>query len=142
MRNISITRALAVYIKNHDCQFLIQGEPEPAAFMFSPEAFLPILAMHADLASRSLLGHPLGITFEEDEQALFGVRSIVPALTGDEISVLRATFFTSALHQVFGLAKDVKEIECVPVFDAYKDGFLNYLEKGVVKWPVAIVSHR
>ncbi len=135
-----MTRMLAIYASAHGCEFTIRGQVEPAVLIFGPEVFLPIIAMQADLDASFALGHDLGIEYEQDEQGLFGICAKVNSLTGDEISVLRASFFAHAAHKIFGISKSVQTIECEPVFEAYKDGLIQYIEKhGALKWPVATV---
>lgn len=143
MRAISITRALAAYVEQHDCAFTVNGEYEPAVLLFSPEVFLPVIALHANMNAMALLGRPLGVEFAADEQSLLGVSVRVDPLTGDEISALRVLFFTHALHEIFGLSKDAREIECAPVFEVYEYGLMNHAERnGVMQWPVTTVSPR
>lgn len=143
MRAISITRALAIYARQHRCEFTINGVAEPAVLLFSPEVLLPVLALHADVNARAMLNCKLGVEFIQDDRALLGVSANVDPLTGDEISVLRVAFFTRAMHQIFGLAENVTQIECAPVFEAYQDGLMSYIEQtGELKWPLATVLHR
>jgi len=138
-----MTRVLAEYARQHGCVFTVNGKPEPEAFLFSPEVFLPVIAMHANMAALSILNKPLGLQFNTDDQALFGVSVSVDPLTGDEISVMRVGFFTCALHQVFGLAPEIGQIECAPVFEAYQHGLMHHIERsGGMQWPLATVSPR
>jgi hypothetical protein len=140
-REISMTRALCAYVKQYGCDFYFAGNREPAAMLLSEQAFLPAIAMQADLAARSALGAPLGIKFEANEISFLGVAVEVQPLTGDEASMLRIAFFTKAMHEIFGISSDVKQIECAPVFEAYRDGLLSYIEtNGGHKWPIATVS--
>lgn len=143
MRAISITRALANYAEKHDCVFTINGSVESTVLLFGPEVFLPVVAMHANMNSMKLLGRPLGVDFSIDNGSLLGVSVRVDPLIGNEISALRIMFFSHAMHEIFGLSKDIYEIECEPIFHAYGDGLLNYAEiNGEMKWPATIVSPR
>lgn len=138
-----MTRALAIYAKQFDCVFTVNGEVEPAVFLFSPECFLPVIAMHADMNAQSLLGRPLGISFNNDEQALLGLSVDVSPLTGDEISVLRAVFFAHAMHQIFGLSQGIRQVECLPVFEAYQQGLFQHINQNEgMRWPIAAVLPR
>ena len=102
MRSISITRALANYVEKHDCVFTILGNVEPTVLLFAPEAFLPVVAMHANMNSMKLLGRPLGVDFCLDEGSLLGVSVRVEPLTGNEMSALRIMFFSHAMHEIYG----------------------------------------
>lgn len=141
-RALSISRVLATYARSIGCTFTVDGKPEPAVFLLSPELLLPVVALHADAQARALLGHPLGVKFEADEHSLLGTRANVPPLTGDAISALRVTFFTHSATRIFGIAQNVR-IECLPVLEAYRDGLLAHIERaGRIEWPMATVSPR
>ena len=136
-------RALAHLARQQRCRFTIMGEPEPAIVMLAPEAFLPILAIHADAKCRELLGRPLpGVEIREDADATLGVYAAVDALTGDGDSAFRVALFTHSARQIFGMAENVS-IEFGPIYDAYRDGLLAYVQRGgAVSWPMAQVSPR
>lgn len=138
-----MTRVLASYINQYNCVFTFQGEAEPVSQLFSPEVFLPVVAMHAEILAGTVLGCPLGIEFLSDEKSLFGVLVNVAPLTGDELSIFRATFFIHAVHQIFGLSKEIEQIECAPVFEAYEHGLLHHVEQtGEIQWPIATAFPR
>lgn len=136
-----MTRLLAIYASGSGTQFTIGGQVEPAVLIFAPEVFLPVIAMQADMDACFALGKGLGIEYAEDAQGLFGVSARIPALTGDEMSVIRAAFFARAAQQIFGLSPQAQFIECEPVFNAYREGLMSYVEQtGGLTWPVAQVS--
>jgi len=142
MRAISISRALAMHAAQLRCRFLVNGDEEPALVLLSPEVFLPVVALHADMQARNLAGTPLGVRFREDDQSLLGVSVDVPNLCGDEASVLRLLFFADAAKKIFGLHEDAR-IECAPVFEAYQHGLMNHIQRtGAITWPMAQVSPR
>jgi hypothetical protein len=142
MRAFSMTRALAVFARQRGCRFTVEGQAEAAILVMSPEVFLPVVALHADHAARTLLAQPLQIEFREDPMALLGVYANVPPLTGDEQSALRAAFFFHAARQIFGIDENVT-IECGPVYRAYENGLLAHVQKtGTITWPMAAVSLR
>jgi hypothetical protein len=143
LRSISVTRALAFLARARRCQFLVAGEVESAIVIMAPEAFLPVVALHADAKCRELLGQPLrGVGFRQDPDAMLGVYASVEPLTGDEDSVLRIAFFAQSAKQIFGIDDDVS-IECAPVFAAYRNGLMEHVQKGgPTSWPLARVSQR
>jgi len=143
LRSMSVTRALAFIARTRRCQFLVAGEIEPAIVIMAPEAFLPVVALHADAKCRELLGRPLaGVGFRQDADAMLGVYASVAPLTGDEESVLRIVFFAQSAKQIFGIDDDVR-IECAPVFEAYRNGLMEHVQKGGrTSWPLARVSQR
>ena len=142
MRSISMSRMLAVFAAQQNCVFTVNGALEEGALVMAPELFLPAITQHADASARSLLGMPLGVTYQTDPESLLGVRAEVPDVTGDEISVVRAAFFTAAAVRIFGIAPHAR-VECAPVFAAYQNGLLSHLEQtGPLKWPMAAVLQR
>lgn len=141
-RALSMTRLLAAFARKRRCEFTVEGRPEPAVLLLSPEVFLPVVALHADARSRALLDHSLVLEFVPDAQALLGVRVKVPPLSSDAISTLRATLFVNSAVEIFGIAQDAR-IECMPVFEAYRDGLMAHVERtGGMQWPMAAVSPR
>lgn len=137
-RSIEMRRVLSAVANLYGAKFLVQGSPEPAIAIFSPEALLPVVALHAQMEASASLGLELGIEFEHDDEALLGVVVNVPALTGDSMSVMRGTLMLQAAHRVFGLAEGV-QIEVLPVIERY-DGSLIQRAGEKISWPVAQVS--
>lgn len=143
LRSISVTRALALYTRQRGCMFTAGGEPEPALVVMAPEAFLPVLALHADAKCRELMGRNLpGVEIREDASAMLGVYAAIDPLTGDDDSTFRIAMFTHSAIQIFGIA-DGMSIECAPIYEAYRDGLMAHVQKGgLVSWPMAQVSPR
>lgn len=156
-RAISVDRALVAYCRHRQMRFVVEGLPEACARVMMPEAFLPVVAMHAELSALDLLrpAHApavvrdladflegdrtaesrrmlLGTQLRQDPMALFGVLATVPALTGDGQGSLRAALFVHALHTVFGYATD-RPVEVGGVFARYSgpagQGLKGILEK-------------
>jgi hypothetical protein len=142
-RAISVDRALVAYCRHRQIRFQVDGQPEPSARIMMPEAFLPVVALHAELSALDLL-HPsaapevvrdlagfldgdrgvecrrllLGTQLRQDSMALFGVLATVPPLTGDGQGSLRAAMFVHALHTVFGYAIE-RSVEVSGVYARY-----------------------
>jgi hypothetical protein len=156
-RSISVDRALVAYCRHRQMRFLVEGHPEPSARIMMPEAFLPVVALHAELSAIDLLRPEaapaavrelsgfldgerasesrrmlLGTQLRQDSMALFGVLATVPPLTGDGQGSLRAALFVHALHTVFGYATD-RPVEVGGVFARYSgpagQGLKGILEK-------------
>lgn len=142
-RSISVDRALVAYCRHRQMRFLVEGQPEPTARIMMPEAFLPVLALHAELCALDLMRPAeaptvirelssfldgerggecrrmlLGTQLRQDSMALFGVLATVPPLTGDGQGSLRAALFVHALHTVFGYATE-RPVEVVAAFARY-----------------------
>lgn len=142
-RSVTLTRMLAQLAREYRCTFSMGGEPEAPIVLMSAQAFLPVIALHADVKCRELLKRPLhGIEFRNDPAALLGVYAAVEPLTGDEESVIRAGFFTHAALTIFGIGNDMV-VECMPVYEAYRSGLATHLQNGgSPSWPMARVSPR
>lgn len=140
MRALSIERVLAAYCRQKKSRFLVSGRPEPGIRVFAPEAFLPVVALHAELAAKDLFGSQatLGSEFRPDDRALFDVFVRVPPARSDEAGVLRTLLYLHAAHKVFGLREG--SIECAPVFKRYKTGLSERLSEEIPSWPLAQIS--
>lgn len=130
MRSIPVERALSGYCRERGARFLVAGAPEPAIRVLSPEAFLPIVAVHAEMAAFEAMSagraggapqctaFPLGSYLRDDEDALFGIFARVEPLTGGGTGSFRGAMFVYALHKVFGWTMQ-RPIECTGVFERY-----------------------
>lgn len=129
---------MAVYCRSRKCRFYVDGQPQPVFRVLSPELFLPVIALQAELGARQMFGREasLGTEFVRDDDALLGVFARVAPIRADDGSVLRALLFTHALNKVFGIA-DEAHIECAPVYNEYRDGAIARLAQGAIKWPLA-----
>jgi len=144
-RAIPVGRALASYCRERKMRFVVSDSPEPAIRVLMPESFMPVLAIHAEVAAVELLRPgvgapsvrivsdtiyrglsspgtharlPLGTQVREDEGALFGVLATVPPLSGDGRGSLRAALFVYALHKIFGFGAD-RTIELSSIYSRY-----------------------
>jgi hypothetical protein len=142
-RAISVDRALVAYCRHRQIRFLVDGQPEPSARIMMPEAFLPVVALHAELSALDLMRPTaapkvvrelsgfldgdkgvecqrllLGTQLRQDSMALFGVLATVPPLTGDGQGSLRAAMFVHGLHAVFGYAAE-RSVEVSGVYARY-----------------------
>ena len=134
LRSLPVERILAAFCREQRMRFLVNGTPAPAIQVLSPEAFLPVIAVHAELSAGELLrktGHfqpparPLGTVIKPDESALLHCYAKVPGITGDGYGTLRITMFVHALLKVFGTGG--AKLETAPIFERYESGLLAQL---------------
>lgn len=140
-RSVDMRRVLATMSRQMGIEFVVAGTPEPAISVFSNEALMPVVGLHAQVKAKETLGINLGIELEKDDQALLGVYCRLPMVGPDSMGVLRACFLTQAAHRIFGMEPNV-QIEVAPVIERYINGLAGgeHLEKS--GWPVALVSPR
>ncbi|MEJ8837570.1 hypothetical protein [Ramlibacter sp. AN1133] len=124
----------------HDCSFTLRGAELAAEHVMAPEMFLPMVAGTAMDDGRYLAGIDLGCGLRVDDGSLFGVRSVVPHLTGHIADVMRALFFMHAARKVFGL----RERACIDLTASYEvmNGQFQSLrqalgsQQGEIPWPL------
>ncbi len=122
-RSFSVSRMLASHVRNLGCEFLVNGTPHPPVAILAEDAFLPIVAVLADIEFRALLGLAPGVVFKSTEDSLFGASVKVDDLTPDMLSVFRGLIYIDTARRVFGLEKG-RQIECAPLFETYKSGLM------------------
>jgi hypothetical protein len=149
MRSCTISRLLATMSRQLSCRYTVDGQPQSSLLLLAPEALLPVLAFHASLRARYLLGRDIGVDIRPDSSALLGMYADVPPVRDDPQSVIRALFFVDALKKVFGVHDGEGgrwiNVECLPVYEHYKNGFLPPEEVSQdsqegPQWPLAIVT--
>jgi hypothetical protein len=141
IQSLSMERVLASYLRARRVKLLADGQPQAAILMLSPEALLPVVAMHAEMAVKELFGRQvsLGVQFRPDDAAMFGVYAKVPPIRSDVQSVLRALMFIYATNKVFQITAG-QHIECQPIYDHYRNGSLAGMldnPDARVEWPLA-----
>lgn len=125
-RAISARRLLARLLSDMGVEFTVDGRPTPAFVIMGEDAFLPAVAIQADVLSRSLLGKPFGAVFRESENAVLGVWASVGECTADGSGMLRAALLFQAACEAFGLKQGEAAVcECAPVFRKYRDGLIS-----------------
>lgn len=80
-------------------RFILNGRPMTAEEVFAPTGLLPAIARRADQLSSLCLGYGIGISFEEAEGSILGVK-----VSFDEITpnVLRLLCMTDVLQELVG----------------------------------------
>jgi intracellular multiplication protein IcmS len=78
-------------------RFSLNGRPMTAEEVFTPAGLLPAIARRADQLCSLCLGYGIGITFDEAEGSVLGVK-----VTFDDITpnVLRLMCLTDVLHEL------------------------------------------
>lgn len=140
-REIPIERVLAGYCRLRRLRFTVDGDPQAALHVLSPEGFLPVVVVHAEMSAnealraitgrprlrgvaRSSAAFPLGSQLREDPQALFNVFALVRPVGAGTLPAFHLTMFLHGFNKVFGWEPN-REIECAGVFNRYGNGGLR-----------------
>lgn len=78
-------------------QFSLNGRPMTHSEVFAPEGLLPAISRRADQLSSLCLGYGIGVTFEEAEGSILGIRAIFDDMTPN---VLRMLCITDVLFEL------------------------------------------
>jgi len=125
-------RLLARYAERLSVRFHI-GEAEiPAAAVFQPESFGPVIAIEAERVWQRMEGGcrdggSLGITLSGDEESMFGVNATFPAVGTDVASTMRILAIIEGATRVLGLSSGAdldlaKHIQAFDQIDWYANG--------------------
>lgn len=69
-------------------RFSLNGRPMTMEEVFAPTGLLPGIARRADQLSSLCLGYGIGVTFEEAEGSVLGVKSVFDDITPNVLRVL------------------------------------------------------
>ncbi|EKD72777.1 MAG: IcmS [uncultured bacterium] len=78
-------------------RFSLNGRPMTIDEVFAPTGLLPAIARRADQLCSLCLGYGIGVTFEESEGAVLGVKVIFDDITPN---TLRLLCMTDVLHEL------------------------------------------
>ncbi|MBX3709841.1 MAG: type IV secretion protein IcmS [Gammaproteobacteria bacterium] len=92
-----------------NAQFTLNGRPMTMEEVFAPTGLMPGIARRADQLSSLCLGYGIGVTFEELEGSVLGVKVIFDEITPN---VLRLLCLVDVLNE---LIKGVPKGEPVPL---------------------------
>ncbi|MDR3477187.1 MAG: type IV secretion IcmS family protein [Gammaproteobacteria bacterium] len=94
---MDISEQMAKIARTMGARFILNGRPMTIEEVFAPTGLLPAIARRADQLSSLCLGYGIGITFDEAEGSILGVR-----ISFDEITpnVLRLLCMTDVLHEL------------------------------------------
>lgn len=146
-----VTRALAVPVVPvsalltniytlYNNRFTFNGDVVPVSYVMGTTGMLPCVAWGAQDAGHRLLGADLACSLRRDERALFGLRAVVPPVTGNLADIIRGLFFMHAARMLFGLRRDA-EIEVSQVYEMFEHEFKDILaqavfgDSGEIAWP-------
>jgi intracellular multiplication protein IcmS len=78
-------------------RFVLNGRPMTVEEVFAPTGLMPAIARRADQLASLCLGYGIGLTFEEAEGSILGVK-----VSFDEITpnILRIMCMTDVLHEL------------------------------------------
>lgn len=88
MANLNISEAMIKVARRMNAQFTLNGRPMTMEEVFSTTGLLPGMARRADQLSSLCLGYGIGVTFEEAEGALLGVKVIFDEITPNILRLL------------------------------------------------------
>lgn len=79
---------LKIIVKNLKVQFTLRDKPITRSEVLSEAGLLPSICRRADQLSSLCLGYGIGVTFEEEQGALLGVRVKFDNITPDILRYL------------------------------------------------------
>jgi len=88
MSNLDISEQMAKVAKLMYAQFSLNSRPMTMAEVFSPTGLLPGIARRADQLSSLCLGYGIGVTFEDAEGSILGVRVVFDEITPNALRLL------------------------------------------------------
>src|SRR5262245_49030173 len=97
MASLDIPKQMAKIARVIGAQFTLNGRPMTMEEVFAPTGLLPGIARRADQLSSLCLGYWIGVTFEEAEGSLLGVKVIFDDITPN---VLRLLCLTDVLNEL------------------------------------------
>jgi intracellular multiplication protein IcmS len=80
-------------------RYSLNGRPMTIDEVFSPTGLLPAMARRADQLASLCLGYGLGLTFEEAEGSILGIKVIFDDITPNALRVLCITDVLNELMQ-------------------------------------------
>lgn len=109
MPNLDVSQQMIKVARLINAQFTLNGRPMTMEEVFTTTGLLPGIARRADQLSSLCLGYGIGVTFEEAEGTVLGVKVIFDDITPN---VLRLLCLTDVLHE---LIKGVPRGEAAPL---------------------------
>lgn len=97
MPSLDISKQMIKIARSLNVQFTLSGRPLTMDEVFSTTGLLPGMARRADQLSSLCLGYGIGVTFEEAEGSLLGVKVIFDEITPN---VLRLLCLTDVLNEL------------------------------------------
>lgn len=97
MPSLDVSQQMIKIARAMNAQFTLNGRPMTMDEVFSPTGLLPGMARRADQLSSLCLGYGIGVTFEEAEGSVLGVKAVFDDITPN---VLRLLCLTDALNEL------------------------------------------
>lgn len=97
MPSLDVSQQMIKIARVMNTQFTLNGRPMLMEEVFSVTGLLPGIARRADQLSSLCLGYGIGVTFEETEGAVLGVKVIFDEITPN---VLRLLCLTDVLNEL------------------------------------------
>lgn len=88
MASADISQQMIKIARAMNAQFTLNGRPMTMEEVFSPTGLLPGISRRADQLSSLCLGYGIGVTFEEAEGSVLGVKVIYDDITPNVLRLL------------------------------------------------------
>lgn len=92
-----MTVQMAKVARSMGARFVLNGRPLTIEEVFSPTGLLPAMSRRADQLCSLCLGYGIGVTFEEAEGSLLGIKVSFDDITPN---ILRILCLTDVLHEL------------------------------------------
>lgn len=106
---LDISKQMIKIARQMNVQFSLNGRPMTMEEVFSVTGLLPGMARRADQLSSLCLGYGIGVTFEEAEGAVLGVKVIFDEITPNALRLL------CIIDVIFELTKGTPRGEVTPL---------------------------
>ena len=94
---MDIAQQIIKVVRVMGVRFSLNGRPMTAEEVFAPTGLLPGISRRADQLCSLCLGYGIGVTFEEAEGSVLGVKVIFDDITPN---VLRMLCITDVIHEL------------------------------------------
>ncbi|HLB43606.1 MAG TPA: type IV secretion IcmS family protein [Gammaproteobacteria bacterium] len=88
MTNLDISQLMIKVARLRNAQFSLNGRPMTMEEVFSPTGLLAGMARRADQLASLCLGYGIGVTFEEAEGSVLGIKAIFDDITPNVLRLL------------------------------------------------------
>lgn len=88
MSTVDISEQMIKIARLMNARFSLNGRPMTMEEVFAPTGLLPGMARRADQLSSLCLGYGIGVTFEEAEGSVLGVKAVFDDITPNVLRLL------------------------------------------------------
>lgn len=96
---MNMSEPISKVVRTMGLRFSLNGRPMTADEVLSPTGLLPAIARRADQLCSLCLGYGIGVTFEEAEGSVLGVKAIFDDITPNILRLLCITDVINELAQ-------------------------------------------